>query len=53
MAGSYLAFANEMADTVGPLALSYFRTPLDIISKLDESPVTVADIAPSNSSCAN
>ncbi|NKN38859.1 histidinol-phosphatase [Agrobacterium sp. a22-2] len=43
MAGSYLAFANEMADTVGPLARSYFRTPLDIISKLDESPVTVAD----------
>ncbi len=40
---SFLAFANELADAAGPLALSYFRTPLDIISKLDESPVTIAD----------
>ncbi len=43
MAGVYLAFAGEMAEAVGPVARSYFRTPLDIISKLDESPVTVAD----------
>ena len=40
---SFLAFANELADAASPLALSYFRTPLDIISKLDESPVTIAD----------
>ena len=39
----YLAFAGEMADAVGPMARSYFRTTLDIISKLDDSPVTVAD----------
>lgn len=42
-AGTYLAFAAELADAARPLALSYFRTPLDIISKLDESPVTIAD----------
>ncbi|KQR71567.1 histidinol-phosphatase [Rhizobium sp. Leaf341] len=41
----YLAFAIELADAARPLALSYFRTPLDVISKLDESPVTVADRA--------
>lgn len=40
---TYLAFATELADAARPLALSYFRTPLDIISKLDESPVTIAD----------
>lgn len=42
-AGTYLSFAAELADAARPLALSYFRTPLDIISKLDESPVTIAD----------
>lgn len=42
-AALYLAFAEELAEAVRPLALSYFRTPLDIISKLDESPVTIAD----------
>jgi myo-inositol-1(or 4)-monophosphatase len=42
-AKTYLAFAAELADAARPLALSYFRTPLDIISKLDESPVTIAD----------
>ncbi|MDQ0458209.1 histidinol-phosphatase [Rhizobium paknamense] len=40
---TYTAFANTLADAAKPLALSYFRTPLDIISKLDESPVTIAD----------
>ncbi|MCO5093585.1 histidinol-phosphatase [Bosea sp. (in: a-proteobacteria)] len=39
----YLSFAAEMADAVRPLARSYFRTTLDIDTKLDESPVTVAD----------
>ncbi|MBA8853582.1 myo-inositol-1(or 4)-monophosphatase [Ochrobactrum intermedium] len=42
-ADTYLAFAGEVADAVRPIALSYFRTSLDVISKLDESPVTVAD----------
>jgi inositol-phosphate phosphatase/L-galactose 1-phosphate phosphatase/histidinol-phosphatase len=39
----FIAFANNLADAARPLALSYFRTPLDVISKLDESPVTIAD----------
>lgn len=42
---TYIAFANELADAARPLALSYFRTQLDIISKLDDSPVTIADRA--------
>ncbi|YBV93965.1 histidinol-phosphatase (plasmid) [Phyllobacteriaceae bacterium JZ32] len=42
---TYTAFAVELADTARPLALSYFRTPLDVISKVDESPVTIADRA--------
>ena len=40
---TFMAFANTLAEAARPLALSYFRTPLDIISKLDESPVTIAD----------
>ncbi|CAO4162800.1 histidinol-phosphatase [Methylorubrum populi] len=40
-----LAFAADLADAARPLALAYFRTPLDIVSKADESPVTVADRA--------
>lgn len=39
----YLSFAEELADTVRPIVLSYFRTPLDVVSKLDASPVTIAD----------
>lgn len=35
----YVHFAAELADAARPLALSYFRTPLEIVSKLDESPV--------------
>lgn len=41
----YIAFAEALADAARPLALSYFRTPLDVISKLDDSPVTIADRA--------
>ncbi|KJF67656.1 histidinol-phosphatase [Rhizobium nepotum] len=44
-AATYTAFAEELADAARPLALSYFRTPLDVVSKLDESPVTIADRA--------
>jgi inositol-phosphate phosphatase/L-galactose 1-phosphate phosphatase/histidinol-phosphatase len=42
-ADGYLSFAAELADTVRPIVLSYFRTPLDVISKPDASPVTIAD----------
>lgn len=42
-ADAYLAFAAELADDVRPIALSYFRTPLEVAAKYDDSPVTVAD----------
>ena len=35
--------AVRLADTAGPIAMKYFRGPLDIESKGDSSPVTVAD----------
>jgi len=38
-----LAFAGELADLARPIALSYFRTPLDVAAKSDDSPVTIAD----------
>jgi len=37
------ALAHRLADTARRLALPRFRTPLDVIVKDDESPVTVAD----------
>ena len=39
----YLSFAQELVDAVKPVVLSYFRTPLDVVLKSDESPVTIAD----------
>lgn len=39
----YLSFAEELVDAVKPIVLSYFRTPLDVVMKSDESPVTIAD----------
>jgi histidinol-phosphatase len=39
----YLSFAAELADAARPVVLSYFRTPLDVVSKSDDSPVTIAD----------
>lgn len=44
-ADDYLAFAAELADSVRPILLSHFRGPLDIISKADDTPVTIADRA--------
>jgi myo-inositol-1(or 4)-monophosphatase len=41
----YLPFAEELAELVRPVVLSYFRTPLEVIAKLDQSPVTIADRA--------
>lgn len=40
-----LAFAGELADLARPIAMEYFRGPLEIDSKADLSPVTVADRA--------
>jgi len=39
----YLRFANCLADAARPLARAYFRTPLEVMTKSDASPVTVAD----------
>lgn len=36
-------FAHALADLVRPIVRRYFRTRLDIHSKCDESPVTIAD----------
>lgn len=38
-----LSFAQHLADTAGNIARQYFGTPMDIISKGDETPVTIAD----------
>lgn len=39
----FLALGNRLADVAGEVLLHYFRQPLGIIDKADESPVTVAD----------
>ncbi len=40
-----LAFANDLADRAGEMALSYFRNDPKVTWKPDSSPVTEADIA--------
>ncbi len=40
-----LRFAEALCDLARPIALRHFRTALDIVTKADESPVTVADRA--------
>ena len=42
---SMLSFAQRLADLARPLALAYFRRPLAVEQKADESPVTAADRA--------
>ncbi|MDF1748593.1 MAG: histidinol-phosphatase [Alphaproteobacteria bacterium] len=39
----WIALAHRLADIARPIAKQFFRTPLDIISKADDSPVTIAD----------
>ncbi len=39
----FITIANGLADAAGEVARKYFRQPFEIISKADESPVTVAD----------
>lgn len=36
-------FANRLADEAGEIVRQYFRKPFEVISKDDESPVTIAD----------
>ena len=43
MYDAYLGFAEELADASGAEVLKYFRRPLDVESKADTSPVTIAD----------
>lgn len=43
MYDAYLSFAEELADASGAEVLKYFRRPLDVESKADTSPVTIAD----------
>lgn len=38
-----LSFANQLADDAGKIAMRYFRHPLNIEHKADDSPVTIAD----------
>jgi inositol-phosphate phosphatase/L-galactose 1-phosphate phosphatase/histidinol-phosphatase len=38
-----LALAHELADAAGAAQRRYFRTPVSVESKADESPVTIAD----------
>jgi histidinol-phosphatase len=40
-----LAFANELADEAGRIAMSFFGGEFDVREKADKSPVTEADIA--------
>jgi inositol-phosphate phosphatase/L-galactose 1-phosphate phosphatase/histidinol-phosphatase len=39
----YIAIAERLADAARPIARRYFRAPLDIETKADETPVTRAD----------
>ncbi len=39
----FVAFAGELADIARPIVKRYFRTRLDVETKGDESPVTIAD----------
>ncbi|AZB69881.1 inositol monophosphatase family protein, partial [Cereibacter sphaeroides] len=43
--GDALRFANDTADEAGRVALKHFRQALDVESKADDSPVTLADRA--------
>ena len=40
-----LRIAHALADAAAAQSMAYFRTPLDIVTKADESPVTLADRA--------
>jgi histidinol-phosphatase len=45
MFGEELAFADELADEAGRIALSFFRGSFDVRTKVDRTPVTEADLA--------
>jgi inositol-phosphate phosphatase / L-galactose 1-phosphate phosphatase / histidinol-phosphatase len=39
----FVPFAKSLADVAGEIVRAHFRTPFEVISKGDESPVTIAD----------
>lgn len=39
----FVAFAHRLADAAGAVARRYFRTPVAVDTKADQSPVTIAD----------
>jgi len=39
----FIAIANRLADEAGEIVRKYFRTPFDVETKGDDSPVTIAD----------
>jgi len=39
----FLAFADRLADAAGEVVRRYFRQPVEVITKADKSPVTIAD----------
>jgi inositol-phosphate phosphatase/L-galactose 1-phosphate phosphatase/histidinol-phosphatase len=39
----FLAFADRLADAAGEVVRRYFRQPVEVITKADMSPVTIAD----------
>ena len=41
----FLAFAEQLGDAARPIAMQYFRSALQIETKSDSSPVTIADRA--------
>lgn len=41
----FTALANHLADEAGEIVRQYFRTPFDVETKSDDSPVTIADRA--------
>lgn len=43
MAVDHLAFAHELADRAGEVLRRYYRAPIAVDYKADESPVTIAD----------
>jgi len=39
----FLDLAHKLADAAGEVSMAFFRTPVDVNSKSDDSPVTIAD----------
>ncbi len=39
----FLAFADRLADAAGEVVRRYFRQPVEVVTKADMSPVTIAD----------